>query len=183
MGVKGDSKAGAKSRRKGVTFERKAAHLFEVWWGGRVQRTPMSGAYDPMWRLAGDLMFVDPFPFEVEIRNRENWRLEQIFDTGGPVTEWIAEIDGRAAMSGLRPMLVIHRNYVPALVCLRGQDLLEMGWRRITDVPVCVPSPQWVIMSLETFFTRVTPVQVQGLVANTPGARKVAAPDRSPDFT
>jgi hypothetical protein len=184
MGAKGNSAQGAKSRRKGVTFERKCANLFAAWWGGQVQRTPLSGAYAPEWRLAGDLMFVDPWPFEVEIRNRENWHLEQLFEGVGPVMKWIDEIDKRAAMSGLRPMLVLHRNRVPALICVRGADLLAIRWTRLTDVPVCVPSPQWVIMGLETFFAKVSPEQVKSLIPMTPGAKVVApAPDKPLDFT
>jgi hypothetical protein len=184
MAAKGDSKSGAMSRRKGVTFERKCARLFAAWWGGQVQRTPLSGAYAPEWRLAGDLMFVDPWPFEVEIRNRENWHLEQLFEGTGPVMKWIDEIEERAKDSGLRPMLVLHRNRVPALIVLRGEDLVALGWTQLTDVPVCVPSPRWAIMSLETFFARVSPDRVKTLISTTPGARKVdTAPDRPLDFT
>lgn len=185
MGKRGDSAAGSRSRRKGVGAERALARRFAEWWKGQVQRTPMSGAYDPEWRLAGDLMFVDPWPFEVEIRNRENWHLEQLFETPqvGPIPKWLEEIDGRAHMSHLRPMLIVRRNFVPALLCIRIDDLNSMRWQRGRADIVCVPHPKWVIMALETFFVRVTPEQVKSLIPLTPGAqRAVPAPDRPLDY-
>ena len=186
MGVKGDSKAGAKSRRKGANFERETAVLFRKWWGDGVQRTPMSGAYGPEWELAGDLMFVDPpksqphrrWPFYVELRNRESWRLEQLYAGEGPVFAWLEETKGAAMKMDLLPMLIIHRAFVPALVCIRQQEI--DGMRYAAEGAICTTVAEWRIMALDGFLATAAPEQVWRL--NKVG-RSVRAPDQPIDFT
>lgn len=109
MAVKGNSEQGAMSRRKGVTFERYVAKVFTEWWGSEVRRTPLSGAYGGEWNLAGDLMFQEPFPYLVELKNRENWTMEQVFEGRGPVFDWWTKASKEAAAAGLEPMLVFSR--------------------------------------------------------------------------
>jgi hypothetical protein len=73
------SKVGKRSRNKGASFERAISKRFSEWLGCKVRRTPMSGAYGSDWHLGGDLMFDIDVPWYVELKNREAWRLEQIF--------------------------------------------------------------------------------------------------------
>lgn len=159
MGAKGSSEDGKRSRAKGVGFERQMARTFEAWWGAPCKRTPLSGAYESEWDLNGDLMFQKRegvvFPFLVELKKRENWRLEQLLFGQGPVLGWAASAAGEARMAGLRPLLVVARNRVAPLVFLPAAVADELALPAAPCVVVEVSGVRWVSVSLEVYLQTV----------------------------
>lgn len=116
---------GRMSRRKGVRAELDVARILGAWWGCEFHRTPASGGSKLKvdWSLAGDLVTTDQtWPFHVEVKRREGWRLEQLF--AGPcawLTTWWAQTV-RECPAGRTPLLVFGRARAPWLVAMRPSD-------------------------------------------------------------
>ena len=145
MAVKGSSAQGKKSREKGVAFEREMAIAFTSWWGSAVRRMPLSGAYGAEWNLAGDLMFVTPFPFYVELKKRENWSLAHLMhEERGPVPGWWRTASAEALLAGQRPLLIVARNRREPLVLFRGRDVRDMPCVNKSGLPRLVRR-NWVV--------------------------------------
>ena len=160
------SKVGRRSRQKGAGFERRISKKFSEWLGCKVRRTPMSGAYGSDWHLGGDLMFDIDVPWYVELKNRENWRLEQFFshDPCGPVLEWLQSTWDEAEKADKVPMVIFTRNRVDSYVALPlfhlERDLLVRDACRINSV-MFIPG-MWVIAPLDSFMEVVSPETVRG---------------------
>lgn len=169
MGVKGSSAQGKHSREKGCRFERQIAKQFTEWYrtGGypdaEFRRTPMSGAYGPEWNLGGDLMVNLPFPFYVELKDRETWRLEQLLDGVGPVKGWVEHAQGEARLAGLVPMVIIARNHVSPLMLLPTHHPTATA-ARLDDAPylrVCYGEERWYVQTVASFLATTPPRHVQ----------------------
>jgi Holliday junction resolvase len=116
------------SRRKGKTFERAVAKQMTEWLGFKVSPTPSSGAYGTRegWTsLSGDLMFAEDFPFYVELKNRETFKLEDLFSLSGHFWDWQATAWADAKKNGKRPMLICKRNHAEPFVFLDGADTVS----------------------------------------------------------
>jgi len=117
---------GKMSRQKGARFEVEVAKQFTEWTGMNVRRTPRSGAYGgENWKsLTGDLMFDHDWPYVVELKNRESWKLEDVFAGKGEVWEWWTKLREEATVAKKKPMLIIKKNRVEPMVMLLGYDPL-----------------------------------------------------------
>ena len=122
------AKQGKGANLKGANFERRIARELEAWWGeydtdAEFARVPRSGGIAKLregWKLAGDITCSSSeFPFHMELKNHETWRVDQIFKGTGPVIEsfWTQTISGNP--TGRHPLLVISRNRRPDFCVLR----------------------------------------------------------------
>lgn len=159
------SAVGKRSRNKGASFEREISKQFSEWLGCKVRRTPMSGAYGSEWHLGGDLMFDIDVPWYVELKNRESWRLEQLFSANpkGPVLKWLESTWREAEQAEKVPMVIFKRNRVEAYVALPlfhvERDLLLRDACALETV-MFVPG-MWVITPLDCFMEAVSPETVK----------------------
>ena len=159
------SKVGKRSRNKGASFERAISKQFSNWLGCNVRRTPMSGAYGSEWHLGGDLMFDIDVPWYVELKNRESWRLEQLFAAKqcGPVLDWLSSTWEEAEQAEKVPIVVFTRNRVETYVAVPlfhlERDLLVHDACRL---PVVMFLPEmWVVTPLDCFMSVVSPETVR----------------------
>ena len=133
---------GKMSKRKGNSFELSVAKAMSEWLGFNVRRTPRSGAYgtEGVQSLTGDLMFDFDFPYVVECKHRESWRLEDVFAGKGEVWEWWAKLSEEAKAASKQPMLIIKRNRVEPMVILPGQNSLayETATSRDSTSYICI---------------------------------------------
>lgn len=115
------------SRRKGSSFENLIAKRFTEVLGFEVRRTPRSGAYggEGWSSMSGDIMFAGDFEYYVELKNRESWKLEQLFNYDvGEFWSWAQTTWDAARENGKKPMLIFKRNHVEPLVALDHKDVL-----------------------------------------------------------
>jgi hypothetical protein len=123
-----------KSRTKGARFEKETCEILSKWWYGQdgiLRRTPGSGAWE---KGMGDVTLppsatdhgLESFPFYVECRNREGWKLEELFDTEGEVHKWWIETFTRASVFGKVPLLIFTRNHVPAFVAFVPDNMSKL---------------------------------------------------------
>jgi hypothetical protein len=110
------------SGRKGRKGERDVAKMCEEWWRKvdkqcEFKRTPLSGGWAnenirSHFKASGDLMTTsDKWIFTVEVKRREDWSLNNLFD-GKPTTAWkwwIQALD-QAYEEDNEPMLWLKRN-------------------------------------------------------------------------
>jgi len=159
------SKVGKRSRNKGASFERAISKKFSEWLECKVRRTPMSGAYGSEWHLGGDLMFDIDVPWYVELKNREGWRLEQIFSSKpcGPIIDWLNSTWEEAERAEKIPMVIFTRNRVESYVALPllhlERDLLVRDACRFPSV-MFLPD-MWVVVPLQSFMDLVLPETVK----------------------
>ena len=159
------SKVGKRSRNKGASFERAISKKFSEWLECKVRRTPMSGAYGSEWHLGGDLMFDIDVPWDVELKNREGWRLEQIFAAKpcGPILDWLNSTWDEAERAEKIPMVIFTRNRVESYVAIPllhlERDLLVRDACRIPSV-MFLPG-MWVVAPLQSFMDVVLPKTVR----------------------
>ncbi len=154
---------GKMSRRKGAGFEVAVAKQFTEWLGYNVRRTPRSGAYGGEgWKdMSSDLMFDFDFPYVVECKNRESWKLEHVLQGKGEVWDWWEKLNGEAGSAGKAPMLILKKNHMPPLVMLLKQDRMVRELRLGGDY-WCLMLGQIVLVWLD----RV-------LACQPPGGRKI----------
>lgn len=102
------------SRSKGNKFERDIAKLLTSWSDISMKRTPMSGG----WSKTGDITPVKPedmvkWPFNVELKKRENWNLVDLI-TGNniktSIISWWEQCLSDSSKSGKIPMLIFTKN-------------------------------------------------------------------------
>jgi hypothetical protein len=117
---------------KGSTFERTISKLFTEWWNkweleGKFYRTPGSGAlaYRQRDDVIGDLTTPAGFMFTIEVKNREDWKCEDLFfegieckATSNSVSGWWAQSCKEAYQAKKYPMLIIKRNFYDPLVMI-----------------------------------------------------------------
>lgn len=110
------------SSAKGRRGEREVAKMCEKWWRridkkSEFKRTPLSGGWatESMrghFKAAGDLMTTsDKWPFTVEVKRREDWSLNNLFN-GKPTTvwDWWIQSTRQADEEKSVPMLWLKRN-------------------------------------------------------------------------
>jgi hypothetical protein len=132
----------AKGRPKGNRAELEVAAIIEPWWspyekGCRFKRTPLSGGWGDRdvrgaFNASGDLMTTAKrFPFCVEVKRRENWKLHQL-EAGkrSPVWRWWRQTQEAASECSLEPMMWFRQNRRPWVVMLR-----EFFALRLTPCP------------------------------------------------
>ena len=142
------------SRAKGVAFELKVAKLFAAALGIKLRRTPLSGGWshgNP--ETAGDLVCVEDgvdFPFCVECKCEENWRLESLFtDNHNWFDKYWAQLDSETT-AGHVSILVFTRNRAQIFVAFRAADFDELPVIR----KLCVE--EYTITLLSDFLAAVT---------------------------
>lgn len=122
-------RAGKKSKTKGNSNERKIALQFkEYWQHGEWARTPASGgwataAHREAFRTCGDVITTaTDFPFCLELKKQEAWRLEQILSTDSKckIFEWWDQTVGETP-KGFVPLLIVSRNFVDPIVIFNGE--------------------------------------------------------------
>lgn len=119
------------SSAKGKRFERKAAQLLSEWSGLDLGRTPMSGAWvnEP-----GDVVALNNtfFPFVVECKHEEGWKLDNLLQYTNPFPAWISQtvtqVEKKSKSTGelYWPMLLFTRNRSPIYV-LAPASVLTLG--------------------------------------------------------
>lgn len=110
------------SSEKGRRGEREVARLCYEWWSQvdvqcEFNRTPLSGGWSTSnmrshFRVCGDIMTTsDKWPFTVEVKRREDWSLNNLFN-GKPtaVWQWWIQAYNQAREEHGVPMLWIKRN-------------------------------------------------------------------------
>jgi hypothetical protein len=113
--------------RKGKGYELQIAKVLTPWAGFNLIRTPMSGAWSG---THGDIIPENSihrleFPFTIECKKQEGWRLEQVMNEEGPIFDWLAQVEADAARDSARlteacfPILIFARNYVSSLICIQ----------------------------------------------------------------
>lgn len=173
----------AKSRRKGSSFERLIAKLFEAYYGSRVARAPRSGGWATTagFGARGDLVFRDrKAPYSVECKKQEGWNLADLL-TGvrrmgkatNSIEAWWAQCDRDAKRSKRYPLLVFAKNGTPPLLMLKVAHLYELSdsndtapwWFQVPCTTLLVHAyseceqPQRIVMLLSDFFKYVRPPQ------------------------
>lgn len=108
-------------RAKGAGFELRIAKLFSAALGIRLRRTPMSGGWshdNP--DVAGDLVCIEgSFPYCVECKCAEDWRLESLFTSSHKwFDDWWGQLL-RECPDGRIPLLVFSRARMPVFVAMR----------------------------------------------------------------
>lgn len=116
--------AGKRSKDKGAAFERLIARKFSETFDTILKRTPLSGGWAKEYEgAAGDLVCVDEdfdFPFCVECKNEEGWRLESLFtDNHAWFDRWWAQLMRECPPTKV-PILVFSRNRTPVFVACRS---------------------------------------------------------------
>lgn len=108
------------SKRKGNRAELHVAKKLEEWWGTPFVRTPGSGGFATVNKsvdlnLVGDVVTDDPtFPFSVEVKNAENWKLSQLLTSDkAPLWEYWEQTVEQASRETRIPLLVFTKNYQP----------------------------------------------------------------------
>lgn len=113
--------AGKKSRDKGNRFELKIANdLTRIVEGLEFRRAPLSGGWADSPHVAGDVICINPgptsFPFCIECKNEEGWKLESLFtDKHAWFDAWWEQVVDECP-EGFTPILVFTRNRIPAFV-------------------------------------------------------------------
>jgi len=120
------SKSGKKAKRKGSGFERKISKfLKEMWPDGEFERTPMSGGSQLRkgWKLAGDIVTTSlTFPFCVECKKQEKWRLEGLHLRDNIINKWWHQALDESRLVGKKPLLIFSRNHSPIYAAIRTKD-------------------------------------------------------------
>ena len=121
---------GKKSRDKGSGFERLIASRLGDELGITLRRTPLSGG----WALgntevSGDIVCTKPgpaaFPYCVECKNQEGWRLEALFTPQHKWFDaWWAQLL-KACQSGRTPLLIFSRSYTPIFVSFPLEHMIK----------------------------------------------------------
>lgn len=139
------------SSAKGRRGEREVAGMCQNWWRKidkkcEFKRTPLSGGWSTTtirshFRACGDIMTTsDNWPFTVEVKRREDWSLNNLFD-GKPtaVWQWWIQSTDQANKEKQVPMLWLKRNRVPWLIMLpvifidaSSSPKPDVYWTRIT---------------------------------------------------
>jgi hypothetical protein len=127
------------SRNKGNVAEREVAKLIATWWSqlepeATFIRTPLSGGWSTAnvrasFKASGDLMTTATyFPFDVEIKRREEWTHERLFEgRPSPVWEWWLQCQRAAAEGDRVPMLWARRSREPWLMILPFDFAYDRG--------------------------------------------------------
>lgn len=130
-------KAKINSRRKGHAAERKLVKLFEAWWGEPFFRTPGSGSFvtrgfvrkDGV-DLAGDIVTTDSgFPFCIESKKVESWKLEQLFSNSEKTIfqDWWEQAASEGHTVGKVPLLVFSKNRSENFMAMRVDHAQAFG--------------------------------------------------------
>lgn len=114
------------TKRKGDNFERKVAKIFTEWFGSEVRRTPLSGATGIKIDLLGDRRF----PFLVECKKDESWRVESVLSDRGAWSGYLEDLDKQKYSLYYSPdkiqLLVIARNYSSIYAIIEDKELEKL---------------------------------------------------------
>lgn len=138
-------------RAKGAGFELRVAKLFSEAMGVKLRRTPMSGGWshdNP--EVTGDLVCVEGnFPFCVECKCEEGWRLESLF---APKHTWFdnywAQLK-RECPADKIPLLVFSRARQPIFVAFYMSTGMWQGLSATGTIYLNSPDGPLVITLLE----------------------------------
>ena len=125
------------SKNKGSNFERVISKTFTEWWNnggmeGKFFRTPGSGAlaYREQEDVIGDLCTPHGFPYTIECKNQEGWKLEDLFSEKievnadkGSVSGWWRQACIEAYRANKSPMLIMKKNYYEPLVIIENSSM------------------------------------------------------------
>ena len=153
------------SRRKGQSFERQIASLLSKRFGVTLRRTPLSGGWSDSAQVAGDIVCTHPgpdaFPFCVECKNSEYWKLENLFvDKRMWFNAWWNQLLNECP-ADKKPLLIFKRRRIPPLASYRVLDfeLCDMEPCRIPMLYVTIHAGiVTAITSLEDFLSYVCPI-------------------------
>ena len=162
------SALGRMKQAKGTGYEQHVARLFQQWYGARFMRVPLSGGLPAEFKLAGDLMCAEDFPFYVECKKHEGVYLEHLFKGTGKPPRWWRKAVAEAAMFGVKPMLVFARNNWPDMVGLQYEVALELVDKALaerTQLRWSTPEGWVVVLLLSDFFQYADPAHARRMVA------------------
>ncbi len=140
------TKRGIKSRGKGKRGERNICSVMQEWWGsGEMRPTPSSGGWDDtgQFKMRGDIVSSDKvFPFSVEVKNREEWKLGALFTSNkSPIHKYWEQAADATIDTDLIPMITFTKNYHPTFVGLPyslyesiGKQLYGFRYNKKMDV-------------------------------------------------
>lgn len=117
------------SKAKGDRFERKIAKMLGEAFDVSLRRTPISGGWAEDYPdAAGDIVCTDPskdWPFCIECKNEENWRLESLFtDKHRWFDDWWKQTLEECPKDKV-PVLIFTRNWCPTFVAVLFSTALE----------------------------------------------------------
>lgn len=118
---------GAQSRPKGQRGELAVAKLLQEWWqqlepNATFQRSPGSGGFATSRKLSADFNLhgdivtdAKRFPFCVEVKNREEWKPEDLTrdNPKSAVWDWWLQCQRDAKAANKIPLLIFKKNHVP----------------------------------------------------------------------
>lgn len=106
------------SKDKGNRGEYMVRDLLEDWWGSDFAKTPKSGGFSTKkfredWNAEADVVTPDEtFPFAVEVKNQEDWILDDLLTRPkSKIWEWWEQAKGQSESK--YTLLVFKRNYKP----------------------------------------------------------------------
>lgn len=154
-------------KAKGDNFERLIARQIGLWWcqdkdvfwrtsgsGARAHRDDIHpGDIGPVKNLP------TPFPFCLELRNRQSWSLDEILKSKVPdILVWMVENSEVAGPSYLS-VLIVSKNYYPPLIVI--PNWLQLTLNKCPDIQMGVGfHPNYfslLIMHLDKFFELYPP--------------------------
>ncbi len=144
---------GRKSRTKGHGFERQVRNILQDAWDMQLERTPMSGGWGKM-KTGGDILGNDDFPFYIECRKQETWRLDQLFTVKGVLWEWWEEVKEKSKLEERTPLLIFSRNHAPIYVMSYTEMIPFHG--DLNDIP-CFTRDDAIVLLLEHFVKECSP--------------------------
>lgn len=165
-------KKGINSKAKGTSYELKIAKVLSSWWGEEFHRTPMSGGLG--WkadnRVAGDIVtpVSSVYPWTTELKNREAWDFSHLLKGTGDIEKYWQQVVNDSEHSGLRPLLIFHKNFSPNYVMMYKEDFDTIFTHKGVTCPfnyfiasTTNVDPR-VICILDEFICHVTPKDIIG---------------------
>jgi hypothetical protein len=143
---------------KGDNFERKVAKEFQSWYGKEVKRAPLSG----MNVFKYDVISDERFPFLIQCKKQEAWRVESLLDSGrGLFASYITEVDEMKNYLLYDPrkvrILVIARNRSAIYVVIEDVELdkienyVEFRYDLINHLEIYWNGRKFYVFSLSDF--------------------------------
>lgn len=149
---KESKRKGVNGKQKGKNFENLMAKRFSEWLGFPVRSTPGSGSYGSEWNMGGDLMFKRPVIFHVELKKREAWRFDHVYEFRGEPVKWWEQATREAEKANQIPILIAAKNHVHPIL-IHDIGLAEAWWGKVEDLPWRLyVRDRWCIVPVESLF-------------------------------